>query len=144
MEVLPRWKEDDDGGLMVARMSEPILGRAGFAWLVEGESLEVQERAKELKETTFLLLANGLQGNVLLGSVAWNGQGIACLRGASWMNAWESSGTASGGTAKASGPNPSRSQRWHSSAFCCSSSAAHQSLGSRQSSGAAATSPSGG
>ena len=59
MEVLPRWKEDDDGGLRVARMSEPILGRAGFAWLVEGESLEVQERAKELKETTFLLLANG-------------------------------------------------------------------------------------
>ena len=129
MEVLPRWKEDDDGGLRVARMSEPILGRAGFAWLVEGESLEVQERAKELKETTFLLLANGLQGNVLLGSVAWNGQGIACLCGASWMDAWESSGTAWGDTAKASGLNLNRSQRWHSSASCCSSSAAHPSLG---------------
>ena len=129
MEVLLPWKEDDDGGLRVARMSEPILGRAGFALVGEGENLEVQERAKELKETTFLLLANGSQGNGLQGSVAWNGQGIACLRGASWMDAWESSGTASGGTAKASGPNPSRSQRWHSSASCCSSSAAHPSLG---------------
>lgn len=143
-EVLQRWREDDDGGLRVARMSEPILGRAGFAWLVEGESLDVQEMAEELKETTFLLLANGSQGNGLQGSVAWNGQENACLRGASWMNAWESSGTASGGTAKASGLNPSRSQRWHSSASCCSSSAAHPSLGWRRSSGAAATSPSGG
>ena len=87
MEVLPRWEEDDDGGLRVARTSERLLGKVSFLLLWEGGHLEDQEKVKELKETAFLLLVNGLQGNGLLengllGSVAWNGQENACLRGA--------------------------------------------------------------
>ena len=58
VEVLPRWKEDDDGGLMVARMSRKLLGRTCFAWQGEVEHFEDQEKVKELKETTFLLLVN--------------------------------------------------------------------------------------
>ena len=82
VEVLPRWRGDDGEGLRVARTSELILGKAGFALLGEGGHLEVQEKVKELKETAFLLFANGSQGNGLLGSVASNGQENACLRGA--------------------------------------------------------------
>ena len=79
------WGEDDD--LRVARTSERLLDKVSFALLGEGGHLEDQEKVKELKETAFLLLVNGLQGNGslengLLGSVAWNGQENACLRGA--------------------------------------------------------------
>ena len=149
MEVLLQWEEDHDGGLRVARASWKLLGRACFAWLGEVGHCEDQEKVKELKETTFPLRVNGLRvngsrGNGSLESVAWNGQENACLRAASLIGASESSETASGGTGKPSGPSPSRSPRWRSSASCCSSSAARPSPGWRRSSGAAATSPSGG
>ena len=79
------WEEDDD--LRVARTSERLLDKVSLVLLWEGGHHEDQEKVKELKETAFLLLVNGLQGNGLLengllGSVAWNGQENACLRGA--------------------------------------------------------------
>ena len=82
MAVLLMWEEDDDGDLRVARTSEQLLGKVSFVLLGEGGHHEDQEKVKELKETAFLLLAYGLLGNGLLGSVAWNGQENACLRGA--------------------------------------------------------------
>ena len=149
MEVLLQWEEDHDGGLRVARTSWKLLGRACLAWLGEVGRCEDQEKVKELKETTFLLLVNGLQGNGSRGngsleSVAWNGQENACLRAASLIGASESSETALGDAGKASGQSRSRNLRWRSSASCCSSSAGHQNPGWRRPSGAAGTSPSGG
>ena len=58
VEVLLRWTVDHDGGLRLARMSQKLLGRTCFAWQGEVEHFEDQEKVKELKETTFLLLAH--------------------------------------------------------------------------------------